>query len=244
MKKDVIATMLLSRISNAEKFSRQDYILAYKDQFGESNIYTIEYALRKAVSEGEIIHVGRDQYAVSDKRRNYQYKYSEAAVQIASVIRKEYPNVDFRVFELTQLNAFVNHLLAHNTIFVSVENDVIDFVFDTLRNEYPGRVMLKPKIEEYYRYLVDDQIVILRLPTETPKGTGEVWHSRIEKILVDIVVDKLLAKIVSPSEYKTIFTEAYERYLIDENTMFRYANRKGAGKKFRECMMEYLHPED
>lgn len=236
--------MLLSRISTAEKFSRQDYILAYKDQFGESNIYTIEYALRKAVSEGEIIHVGRDQYAVSDKRRNYQYKYSEAAVQIASVIRKEYPNVDFRVFELTQLNAFVNHLLAHNTIFVSVENDVIDFVFDTLRNEYPGRVMLKPKIEEYYRYLVDDQIVILRLPTETPKGTGEVWHSRIEKILVDIVVDKLLAKIVSPSEYKTIFTEAYERYLIDENTMFRYANRKGAGKKFRECMMEYLHPED
>ena len=236
--------MLLSRISTAEKFSRQDYILAYKDQFGASNIYTIEYALRKAVSEGEIIHVGRDQYAVSDKRRNYQYKYSEAAVQIASVIREEYPNVDFRVFELTQLNAFVNHLLAHNTIFVSVENDVIDFVFDTLRNEYPGRVMLKPKIEEYYRYLVDDQIVILRLPTETPKGTGEVWHSRIEKILVDIVVDKLLAKIVSPSEYKTIFTEAYERYLIDENTMFRYANRKGAGKKFRECMMEYLHPED
>ena len=236
--------MLLSRISTAEKFSRQDYILAYKDQFGESNIYTIEYALRKAVSEGEIIHVGRDQYAVSDKRRNYQYKYSEAAVQIASVIREEYPNVDFRVFELTQLNAFVNHLLAHNTIFVSVENDVIDFVFDTLRNEYPGRVMLKPKIDEYYRYLVDDQIVILRLPTETPKGTGEVWHSRIEKILVDSVVDKLLAKIVSPSEYKTIFTEAYERYLIDENTMFRYANRKGAGKKFRKCMMEYLHLED
>ena len=236
MKKDLIATMLLSRISTAEKFSRQDYIWAYRDQFGESNIYTIEYALRKAVSEGEIIHVGRDQYAVSDKRRNYQYKYSEAAVQIASVIREEYPNVDFRVFELTQLNAFVNHLFAHNTIFLSVENDVIDFVFDTLRNEYPGRVMLKPKIEEYYRYLVDDQIVILRLPTETPKGTGEVWHSRIEKILVDIVVDKLLAKIVSPSEYKTIFTEAYERYLIDENTMFRYANRKGAGKKFREYL--------
>lgn len=241
MKKDVIATMLLSRISTAEKFSRQDYILAYKDQFGESNIYTIEYALRKAVSEGEIIHVGRDQYAVSDKRRNYQYKYSEAAVRIASLIREEYPNVDFRVFELTQLNAFVNHLLAHNTIFVSVENDVIDFVFDTLRNEYPGRVMLKPKIEEYYRYLVDDQIVILRLPTETPKGTGEVWHSRIEKILVDIVVDKLLAKIVSPSEYKTIFTEAYERYLIDENTMFRYANRKGAGKKFREWIRFLQH---
>lgn len=236
--------MLLSGISTVEKFSRQDYILAYEDQFGESNIYTIEYALRKAVSDGEIIHIGRDQYAVSDKKKTYRYKYSETAEQIASVIREEYPTVDFRIFELIQLNAFVNHLLAHNTIFVSVEHDVIDFVFDTLRNEYPGRVMLKPKIEEYYRYLVDDQIVILRLPSETPKGTDEVWHSRIEKILVDIVVDKLLAKIVSPSEYRTIFTEAYERYLIDENAMFRYANRKGAGKKFRERMTGYVHPEE
>ena len=238
--------MLLSRISTAEKFSRQDYILAYKDQFGESNIYTIEYALRKAVSKGEIIHVGRDQYAVSDKRRNYQYKYSEAAVQIASVIREEYPNVDFRVFELTQLNAFVNHLLAHNTIFVSVENDVIDFVFDTLRNEYPGRVMLKPKIEEYYRYLVDDQIVILRLPTETPKGTGEVWHSRIEKILVDIVTDKLMISMIPESEYANIYEDAFGKYVIEYSALKRYANRRGALEKLRNVIKEYtdIKPED
>ena len=232
--------MMLDRLSTTEKFSRLDYIIAYKDQYGENNQFAIEYALRKSVADGEIIHIGRDQYSISNARSSYRYNYSEEAIRIASEILEEYPTVDFRIFELSQLNEFVNHLFAHNTIFVSVENDVVDFVFDTLRNEYPGRVMLKPKIEEYYRYLVDNQIVILRLPSETPRGIEETWHSRIEKILVDITIDKLMSKIVSTSEYNAIFTEVYSQYLIDENAMFRYANRKGAGKKFRNCMKEYM----
>lgn len=234
--------MILDGLAEKEKFSRQDYVLAYQDQFNEYNPYVIEYALRKSVSEGEILHVGRDQYTVSNKKRVYRYQYSAEAVQIASDIRKDYPEVDFRIFELVQLNAFVNHLYAHNTIFVYVENDVIEFVFDTLHHKYPGKVLFKPKREEYYRYLVDNQIVILRLPTETPRGIDKDWHSRLEKILVDIVVDKLLSKIVSSSEYNAIFTEAYERYLIDEKGMFRYANRRGAGSKFRESLEEYTSP--
>ncbi len=243
MRGERVIVMMINSLSNAEKFSRQDYIMAYKDQFGDKNTYAIEYALRKSVADGEIIHIGRDQYTVNKARSIYRYKYTEEAVQIASEIMEEYPAVDFRLFELRQLNAFVNHLYAHNTIFVFVESDVIDFVFDYLHNEHPGRVMLKPRPEEYFRYLVSDQVVILKLPSEAPKGIDEVWHSRIEKMLVDISVDKLLSKIVSASEYNAIFTGVYERYYIDENAMFRYANRRGAGKKFRTCMKEYLQSE-
>ena len=135
-----------------ERFSRRDFYDAYEARFGKQNKYALEYALRKAVAG------------------------------VAAKIQEEYPSIDFRIFELTQMNAFVNHLFAHNTIFVSVENDMIDFVFDTLRGDYPGRVMLKPRYEEYNRYLTDDQIVVLRLPSEAPKGTEKPWNSRLEKI--------------------------------------------------------------
>lgn len=84
---------------------------------------------------------------------------------------------------MTQLNAFVNHLIAHNTVFVYVENELVDFVFDTLHRTYPGQVMLKPTVDSYYRYLVDNEIVVGRLPSETPKGHDVPWHSRLEKIL-------------------------------------------------------------
>ena len=232
----------LDGLVTIERFSRRDYYDAYEAKFGKQDKYALEYALRKAMAKGEILHVGRDQYAADKKRRTYVHRYSKAALDVAEKIQEEYPSVDFRIFELTQLNAFVNHLFAHNTIFVSVENDVIDFVFDTLRGEYPGRVMLKPGYDEYNRYLTDDQIVVLRLPSEAPKGTEAPWHSRLEKILVDIAVDKLLSRVVSGAEYHTIFSESFERYLIDKKTMMRYAKRKGAGEKFMKCLDDYLKP--
>ena len=228
-----------NQLASMEKFTRRDYYNAYREKHGEKTQDALDYALRKEVTAGNIVHVGRNQYAYVKGKRRYTYVYSDAAGQVAVEIPKEYPSVDFQIFELAQLNAFVNHLYAHNTIFVSVENDAVDYVFDSLRDEYPGRVMLKPRADEYFRYLVENQIVVLRLPSESPKGIDVPWKSRLEKILVDITVDKLLTRIVSKSEYDAIFSQAFDRYLIDTSTMLRYANRKGAGIKFRDRIGEY-----
>lgn len=233
--------MTFDQLSTADSFSRQAYFDAYQVKYGTKSKYALDYALRKATSSGSVTHIGRNQYVFNESKQVYIHNYSPEACQIAEKIQKEYPLADFRVFELTQLNAFVNHLFAQNTIFVSVEKEVIDYVFDYLRNECPGRIMLKPRTDEYYRYWVDKQIVIIRLPSESPKGIREKWHSRIEKILVDITVDKLIAQLVSDSEYDVIFNEALSRYLVDTNAMLRYARRKGAGNKFREYLTKYSH---
>ena len=37
-----------------------------------------------------------------------------------------YDDLDFQVFELVQLNTFMNHLFAHNTIFVYVEKNLVN----------------------------------------------------------------------------------------------------------------------
>ena len=148
--------------------------------------HSYDYALRKDVSSGKVFHLGRDKYISCDSKPIYSYSYSEEAHNIAEIITTEFYDLNFRIFEVTQLNSFVNHLYSHNTIFLSVENDIIDYVFDSLKSHYPGKVLLKPKADEYFRYLVDDLIVINRLPSESPKGTELFWHSRLEKILVDI----------------------------------------------------------
>ena len=231
--------MSFNQLASMEKFTSKDFYDAYSDSYGEKTKDALDYALRREVTAGNIVHVGRNQYAYVKDKRVYKYEYSDVAGRVAVEIQKEYPSVNFQIFELTQLNAFVNHLYAHNTIFVSVENDAVDYVFDTLRDEHPGRIMIKPRVDEYFKYLVDDQIVILRLPSESPKGIDVPWKSRLEKILVDIMVDKLLTHIVSEGEYDSIFSQAFDRYLVDTSTMLRYANRKGAGVKFRDRIEEY-----
>ena len=81
-------------------------------------------------------------------------------------------------------------------------------------------------------------IVIVKLTTEAPKGKKISWHTRLEKLLVDIVAEPLLSASISQAEYPHIYTDAFERYIVDENTLFRYARRRRASNKIRNLIRE------
>ena len=226
------------RLEKQEFFSRNEFVAAMSREYDMSNTQ-IAYDLQKRLDSGVVIRVGWDKYTVPRKRHLYSYCYSKTAEEIASKLAQEFYKLNFQVFELIQLNEFMNHQMAHNTIFVSVENEMQDFVFDSLKNAYPGHVMLRPSVDEYYRYYQDDEIVIGRLPTGTPKGYTRDWESRIEKILVDVLTDKLISRIVPDNEKVAIVNGIFGSYLLDEKAILRYAKRKGADTKLGEILEEY-----
>ena len=225
-------------LRNMESFSRNEFSKAMFDEYGLTEQQS-KYELQKELDNGEVLRKGWNQYTIPTNKQVYLHNYSGDANAVVGLIEKKYYDVDFQVFEMTQLNQFMNHLVAHNTIFVAVENELVDYVFDTLNKEYPGRVMLKPSLEMYYRYLQDNEIVVGRLPSETPKGIDKPWQARIEKILVDVLVDKLIGGIVPEGEKPAIVEGAYHDFLIDEGTLLRYAKRKGAVKKVVNALNEY-----
>jgi len=199
----------------------------------------IAYELQKMLDMGNIVHVGWNKYAIKSDKIIYNHIYSDIANNVARIINDKFYDLKFQIFELVQLNSFVNHLFGHNVIFVYVENEFQEYVFDTLRNEYPGRVMFRPNLKEYYRYVMEDEIVILRLPTETPKGNEVFWHVRLEKMIVDIFTDKIVSKIVSDGEKENIIKGVLEDYYFDEDMMYRYAKRKGVEKKLKKELEKY-----
>lgn len=79
-------------------------------------------------------------------------------------------------------------------------------------------------------------IVIMKLTTEAPKGQGRSWHTRLEKLLVDIMSEPILLASISEAEYPGIYMDAFERYYIDEKCMFRYANRRKSSKKIKKLI--------
>ena len=226
------------RLRKMESFSRKEYSKAMFDEYGLTEQQS-KYELQKELDNGDVLRKGWNQYTVTKNKQVYLHNYSGDANAVVGLIEEKYYDLDFQVFEMTQLNQFMNHLVAHNTIFVAVENELVDYVFDTLNKEYPGRVMLKPSLEMYYRYLQDNEIVVGRLPSETPKGIDKPWQARIEKILVDVLVDKLIGGIVPEGEKPAIVEGAYHDFLIDEGTLLRYAKRKGAVKKVVNALNEY-----
>lgn len=58
----------------------------------------------------------------------------------------------------------------------------------------------------------------------------------IEKLLVDMVCNKLIFMLVEKSEYPEIYEEIFSRYTIDESKLFRYARRRNAEKRLKEYL--------
>lgn len=237
----MIDRTLPTTLQGKSSFSRREYVDAMTKKYHMTNPQ-IAYDLEKRLNHGEIVRKGWGQYTISEKPQ-YHYSYSDFSKEIAKQLNEEYYDLDYRIGELYQLNDFMNHQVAHNTIFVWVEYEFVDYVFESLFNKYPGKVMRKPNDTDYYRYLQDEEIVVLRLPSETPKGLDETWHIRLEQVVVDVFVDKLISKIVPEGEKNAILSGAVDSYLIDEKTMIRYAKRKGVGKRMEQVLEKYKEAE-
>lgn len=217
-----------------DKATLYNRVRKFDPSVSDSTIYRM---MKKMIDTGEIARVGRNVYYVpSHSLASYSYEYSSQAQELANYIDEKYPALDFRIFETVQLNEFVNHQIGKNTLFLSVEEGIGDFLFQELRERYNNNVLLNPSTEVYHQYWNENIIVIEKLLTESPKGEVSVWHTRLEKILVDIMADKILMESISESEYPTIYETAFAQYAVDESQMFRYAKRRSADKRIKEFL--------
>lgn len=193
--------------------------------------------MRGMISRGEIIRVGRDAYTIPENKvALYSHEYLEIANSLADYLKVNYPKVDFRIFEIVQLNDFLNHQIGRNVIFLFIEDDLGDFLFEGIRDRYNNNVLLNPTSNVFHQYWKEDMIVIEKLTTEAPKGKQEFWHTDLEKILVDIMADKLIADSFSESEYPLIYESAFNNFVIDESKMFRYAKRRTVDQKIKDYL--------
>lgn len=227
----------LKTLEQYNSFNRDDLYQAMYNCGEKISEALLKVKLQDLLKSGKIMRVGRNAYCVPEEGMyQYEYNYSDLSKEVAKKILENHPYLDFTIFEIVQLNEFVNHQLAHNIVFVSVESDLGDFVFDTLKSEYPGKVLLNPTLDIFHQYWYDGMIVIEKLITEAPKEKDNPWATRIEKLLVDLQTDSLLMNSVSEAEYPGIYESVFQKYVIDESSLFRYAKRRGAEKRILDLI--------
>lgn len=226
-------------LSQRKSFSFDDFYAASQNSGHSLGEAAMRKKLQELQKSGEVVRVGRNAYCMpSNPVRYYQYSYSELARNVAAIMMESYPAVGFTVFEIVQLNEFVNHQLAHDVLFLSVEEELMDFVFGTMKERFPGKVMLDPTPELYHQYWYENMIVIDKLVTEAPKSREVPWHTRLEKLLVDLLSNPILTGSISESEVPAVFEDAFTKYVIDESSLLRYAKRRGADKRLRTMIRE------
>lgn len=220
-------------------YSRKDLSLKLQDKKKVSD-NSCNWIIGRLVSCGSLQKSGRDLYSrpLSSPKDQFSPVYSDKAAVIKEVIEKNYPYARFTVFETTLMNEFLNHLIAQNTIFIQIEKGSSIFVFRFLQEQGYFNIMYKPDRKTFSLYWSKDCIVITDLISESPLGTEK--HSvTLEKMLVDIVSDKLISTTYSAAERASFIAEADEKYSLDRVRLFRYARRRG-----KECEMRKYLKED
>lgn len=231
----------LGGLKDKSSFTRQDLLQSFHDSGYLISDASFNKKIMSMLKKGEIVRCGRNLYCLPQNEKHvYTHEYSELANELVKIMKEHYPLLDFCICEKYQLNQFVNHLIAKNTIFLSVEAEAMDFVFMTLREYYPGKVLVNPTSDIFHRYWCENMIVITKLITEAPKGLSEKWHTRLEKLLVDVVSERLLVETIGGSEYSYIFNDAFMYFVIDEKCLFRYARRRGCEQKIRNLVENNL----
>ena len=225
-------------IAQHPSFSTREFADMFENSSQTSGRSTVFNTLKQLIESGEITRISKGHF-IACRKKNYSYNLSDTAKEISSSIREKYPLVDFQIWELYQMNEFVNHQIARNTIFVEVEKPLDESLFGFLFDRYT-HVLLNPNTDEYYKYSGVLTIVVKRLISESPHCYGEYRQSSLEKLLVDLFARGLSGEIISRSEYHTIYEDSFMKYNINQVRMFRYARRRGVEQTIRSFMQESI----
>ncbi len=220
----VLTYLPIGKIFNKNTF-REAVHSIYPD-CSESSINWMLVTLRK---KGSLASAGTGKYYRIPQdalpKKQYSYPHSSEYLDLEKDITGSYPLVNFQMWELIQMNDFVNHQIAKNVIFIEVESMLVDTVYELLHEKYPY-AMIQPTSDIFFKQRAPKtDIVVQKLLSEAPSPDAD--HScAIEKLLVDLLSKKLSGTLIERSEYPRIYEDVFRKYNIDETRMFRYARRR------------------
>ncbi|MCF0111931.1 MAG: hypothetical protein HUJ58_08510 [Erysipelotrichaceae bacterium] len=220
--------------------TRQDILKLVRESEPEFREGQMKRLLAHLIETSKIEHVGHNRYRKIKKtvnKANYENRYSETALKIIAIMEVEFSLVDYRIWELSWLNEFMNHQLGRNFIFLEVEKDGCEFIFDRMMSDFAGKVLLKPDSDQIIRYGVNDGIIVSRLISESPKGKTEEYHLTLEKLVVDLFANKQLKGMLSMGDYPEALETVFAVYEVDQVKMFRYARRRNKEKELKEFLL-------
>mgnify|MGYP000853775148 CR=1 FL=1 len=123
-------------------------------------------------------------------------------------------------------------------LLVEVDKEATQSVFYFLK-EMKFSVLVEPTGNLIEKYIPDEKetLIVKSLVTEAPtQSYNDINSVTLEKILVDIYCDDKIFAAQQGSEMRIIFEEALRKYIVNEDRMLRYADRRRKKEGFREYL--------
>lgn len=219
-------------------FTRKELITNLKGENQVGSPGTLSEQLNRLIKSGQLIRVDRGVYKLpNEARKDFIVVCSENMRQINQQIKTQFPFVDYCLWTASTLMPYMHHIPNLNLLFVDVEREVAESVFNFLNTDSNKRVFLLPSHIDFERYISTNEAIIIRsLISESPLQLVEGINTpTIEKILVDIVGDVEFS-FLQGSELNYVYTTFFESHTVNKNKLLRYAARRGRKEEVEQLL--------
>lgn len=218
------------------KLSKQNIVSSIKKDFPNWSDNTINMYLSKLKREGKINNPYRGIYELKNTLI-FQPKISLPLKKLYNRIKKEYPYVEFCVWDSTWLNDLMRHQPFKQYTMVEVDKEAAESIFAYLSGSFKN-AFLNPNEEIFDRYVnnADNVLIVKNLISEAPlQEVQEVVIPTLEKLLVDMLIDDELFA-AQQGELAFIMKSAMNKYGLSASKMRRYALRRNRETELNELI--------
>ena len=188
---------------------------------GASNQLAKNY-LQELKQTGIIFSAGRGVY--SSVTNDFRPVEKSRVVKIRQLLKKQFPYLEFLVWNTLYFQPYYHHQQTHNITFVEVESDVIRSVADRIYRDYRFVVIEKAsRVAPKNFDITRDPIVVRRLIKGSPRQ-GHV--PTLEKMLVDLFVIKDKYATMPDGDYWELWRSIDDLFRVNIGVLISYARTR------------------
>lgn len=200
------------------KKSRYFDLVGVTKETGLSNQVAKNY-LSALKDDGIIFSAGRGVY--SSVAEEFRLEEKSRVAEIRQLLKKQYPDLDFLIWNTLYFQPYYHHQQTHNITFVEVEADAIRPVADRISRDYRFVTVEKASRVAPKNFDITRDPIVVKLLI---KGSPKKGHTpTLEKMLVDLFVIKDKYSTMTDGDYWELWRSIDELFRVNVSALVAYA---------------------
>lgn len=196
----------------------KDYLLQLKK---EELIFDKNYGMR-CIRKELVFDAGYGMYSNIEKRFSLIVK--SRVKTLLNSIKKEFPYIEFVIWNTQQLQPLYHHTQQHNITFIEVSKEATSSFFEMVSRKYRDTLVEKRNMAYFNSFdITHNPVVIRNLFSRSPK---KGYFPELEKILVDMFVDLDKYRYISDLDYWRIWHRLLSEFRVKIGILHYYSKRR------------------
>lgn len=208
------------------------YLTKRSLRFKEQTVRQYLYDLK---GRGVIHDAGYGWYSTIEKPFSLD---TSPLADLVNLLTKKFPLLPFSCWTTAQIQGYSHHIPVRFVSLLYVDVDDVMPLFEFLRAKDFNVYANPGKAETEKQFMIGERTIVLR--PHITEGPVEAYHATIEKILVDLFVEKDRLMLMDSAEYERVARNLLGSTRINMARMLRYARRR----EMRRNLVNALHHAD